>query len=52
VVNDRGQLINVAVADGKIGTSVKAGKGFYLPPVVANNMLYLIDVKGRLSSWR
>jgi outer membrane protein assembly factor BamB len=52
VVNSRGQLINVAVADGKIGTSTNAGKGFYLPPVVANNMLYLIDVKGRLSTWR
>jgi len=52
VVNDRGQLINVSVADGKIGASVKAGAGFYLPPIVANNMLYLIDVKGRLSSWR
>jgi len=52
VVSDRGQLINVSVADGKIGTSVKAGESFYLPPVVANNMLYLIDTKGRLSSWR
>jgi len=51
VVNNRGQMINVAVADGKIGTSVKAGKGFYLPPVVANNMLYLIDNHGRLSTW-
>jgi len=52
VVSDQGKLINVAVADGKIGTSVKAGKGFYLPPIVANNMLYLVDSKGRLSSWR
>ncbi|WP_240320825.1 PQQ-like beta-propeller repeat protein [Sphingomonas crusticola] len=52
VVSDRGQLVNVAVADGKIGTEVKAGKSFYLPPVVANNMLYLIDAKGRISSWR
>jgi outer membrane protein assembly factor BamB len=51
VVNDRGQLINVAVADGKIGTSVKAGKGYYLAPIVANNILYLLDVKGRLSTW-
>jgi len=52
VVNDRGQLVNVSVADGKVGTSVKAGDGFYLPPIVANNILYLIDTKGRLSTWR
>ena len=52
VVDSRGQMTNVGVADGKIGASVKAGKGFYMPPVVANNMLYLIDIKGRLSSWR
>jgi outer membrane protein assembly factor BamB len=52
VVGDNGRLVNVAVADGKIGTDVNAGKGFYLPPIVANNMLYLIDGKGRLSSWR
>lgn len=52
VVDSRGMLTNVGVADGKIGTSVKAGKGFYMAPVVANNMLYMIDIKGRLSTWR
>ncbi|WP_420136690.1 PQQ-binding-like beta-propeller repeat protein [Sphingomonas sp.] len=52
VVSDQGQMTNVAVADGKIGTSVKAGKGFYLPPVVANSTLYLLDAKGRITTWR
>ncbi|HWI87165.1 MAG TPA: PQQ-binding-like beta-propeller repeat protein [Sphingomonas sp.] len=52
VVSDRGDLVNVAVADGAIGTSVRAGKSFYLPPVVANNVMYLLDAKGRISSWR
>ena len=52
LVNSNGQLVNVAIADGKIGTSVKAGKGFYLAPVVANNMLYLLDAKGRLTTWQ
>ncbi len=51
VASDRGQLVNVAIADGKVGTSVKAGKSFYLPPVVANNILYLLDAKGRISTW-
>jgi len=52
LVSDGGKLVNVAVADGKIGTETNAGKGFYLPPVVANNMLYLLDDKGRISTWR
>jgi outer membrane protein assembly factor BamB len=53
VVSDGGVLANVAVADGKIGNIVKkAGKGFYLPPIVANNVLYLLDGKGRISTWR
>jgi outer membrane protein assembly factor BamB len=52
VVSDGGRLVNVAVADGKVGSSVNAGKGFYLPPIVANNILYLLDAKGRLSTWR
>ena len=51
LVNSEGRLLNVAVADGKIGASVKAGKGFYLPPVVANNRLYLLDAKGKISTW-
>ncbi|WP_442680275.1 outer membrane protein assembly factor BamB family protein [Sphingomonas sp. ASY06-1R] len=52
VVSDQGQMVNVAVADGAIGTSVKAGKSFYLPPVVANSTLYLLDAKGRITTWR
>jgi len=52
VVSDNGRLVNVAVADGAVGTQVKAGKSFYLPPVVANNTLYLVDDKGRISTWR
>jgi len=52
VVNSLGQMANVAVADGQLGTTVKAGNGFYLPPIVANNMLYLLDTKGRISTWR
>jgi outer membrane protein assembly factor BamB len=52
LVNSNGQLVNVAIEDGKVGAQVKAGKSFYLPPVVADNMLYLLDAKGKLSTWR
>lgn len=51
LVNTLGQLVNVDPTNGKAGTSVKAGKGFYLPPVVAGDILYLIDAKGRLTTW-
>jgi outer membrane protein assembly factor BamB len=52
LVGSTGELINVASATGKIGAQVKAGKSFYLPPVVANNTLFLLDAKGRLSTWK
>lgn len=52
LVNTLGELANVDAATGKAGTSVKAGKGFYLAPIVADNILYLIDAKGRLTTWR
>lgn len=52
LANTRGGLINVAVADGKIGSSVEAGNSIYLSPVVANNTLYILDGDGRLSAWR
>jgi outer membrane protein assembly factor BamB len=47
-----GQLVNVAVADGRIGTSVDVGKEVYLPPIVANSTLYVLDGNGRLTAWR
>lgn len=54
LVNTLGELVNVTVDMGKVGSSVRASKkaGFYLSPIVANNMLYLLDGKGRLSTWR
>jgi outer membrane protein assembly factor BamB len=50
--NTLGGLVNVAVADGKIGTGVDVGSSVYLPPVVANNTLFILDSDGRLSAWR
>lgn len=52
LANTLGGIVNVAVADGKIGTSVDAGNAVYLPPVVANNTLYILDSSGHLSAWR
>jgi len=53
LVNSLGRLVEVGVADGKVGSSIRASKaGFYLPPIVANNTLYLLDAKGKISTWR
>jgi outer membrane protein assembly factor BamB len=52
LVNSIGQMQVVAPDTGKAAEPTKAGKQFYLPPVVADNMLYLIDGKGRITGWR
>lgn len=52
LANSEGGLINVALADGKIGTETDVDAPVYLQPVVANNMLYILDSKGRLTAWR
>jgi outer membrane protein assembly factor BamB len=52
LANTRGSLLNVAIADGKIGNGTNVGDDVYLPPVVANNTLYILDAKGHLSAWR
>lgn len=52
LTSTRGQLMNVAVADGKIQSSVKAGKSFFLAPVVADNTLLTMDVGGTIAAWK
>ncbi len=52
LANSEGRLINVALADGRIGTATDLAASVHLQPVVANNMLYILDAKGRLTAWR
>jgi outer membrane protein assembly factor BamB len=52
LTNTQGGLINVALEDGKIGTTTNVGNGVYLAPIVANNTLYILDGNGKLSAWR
>jgi outer membrane protein assembly factor BamB len=51
LTNSRGELTSVSPTDGAQGEVKDAGEGFSLPPVVANEGLYLLDQKGRLSGW-
>ena len=51
LTNSRGELTSVSPTDGAQGAVVDAGESFSLPPVVANEALYLLDQKGRLSAY-
>jgi outer membrane protein assembly factor BamB len=52
LTNSRGELAKVSPTDGSLLATTEAGSAFSLPPVVANNTLYLLDDKGQLSAWR
>jgi outer membrane protein assembly factor BamB len=52
LTNSRGELVGVSPADGTVQTTIDAAEAFTLPPVVANQTLYVLDQKGKLSAYR
>lgn len=52
VVSSNGQLVSVAPETGAIERTVELDAPIYLPPVVANETLYLLDNRGRLTAFR
>lgn len=50
--NSRGELVYVNPADGELSSFTKLDKGVSLPPVVANQTLYVLDDGGRISAFR
>jgi len=52
LTNSEGQLVAVSAADGQIGQTIDTKDQFTLAPVVANNVLYTLDFKGRVTAWR
>lgn len=50
--SSRGDLTAVSATDGSVQTTIKAGDRFSLPPVVANQTLYVLDDAGRISAYR
>ncbi|MBX3560185.1 MAG: PQQ-binding-like beta-propeller repeat protein [Sphingomonas sp.] len=52
LVSSQGQIAYVSPRDGSILSISDARTSFSLPPVVANNTLYLLDDSGRLTAWR
>ncbi|MCH4893113.1 MULTISPECIES: outer membrane protein assembly factor BamB family protein [unclassified Sphingomonas] len=53
LVNSQGDIVSAAVTDGSITTTMKRAVGpTTLSPVVANNMLLILDDSGRLTAFR
>lgn len=52
LANTRGEIAYVAPETGSVETTVRYDTEIDLPPVVANNTLYTLDTKGRLTAWR
>ncbi len=52
LTNSRGELVGASPADGSVQMTIEAADTFTLPPVVANQTLYVLDQKGRLSAYR
>lgn len=52
LANTRGEMIEVALADGRVTGEREVGNAVNLPPVVADNTLYILDSKGKLTAWR
>ena len=52
VASSEGALINIDPSNGSFQSQTSIRGGVHLPPVVANNMLYILDDDGRLHAWR
>lgn len=52
LVNSLGDMVFAAPSDGAVGQTIPGKDGFGLGPVVANNTLYVLDGRGRISAYR
>lgn len=52
VASSEGQLANINPANGALQSTTKAGAPVYLPPIVANNTMYVLTNDGHLTAWR
>lgn len=52
VVNSLGRIASVKADTGEMGPVIKGSAPFSLPPIVANNILYVLDNRGRITAYR
>lgn len=52
LVSSTGEMVNVSPTDGTVQSTVELKSSVTLPPIVANNTLYILGDDGRLTAWR
>jgi outer membrane protein assembly factor BamB len=52
LTSSRGQIAYVSPTDGAVQATTETRSTISLPPVVANNTLFILDDAGRLTAWR
>jgi len=52
VANSRGQVVSVDVQTGAVTEFAEIGAPVSLPPLVANETLYILDDDGKIHAWR
>jgi outer membrane protein assembly factor BamB len=52
LTSSEGQIVFANPVDGSVQQTVEHRTPFSLPPIVANNMLYVLDDEGRLTAFR
>jgi hypothetical protein len=52
LANSQGQLTNVSPLDGSVQSTIETKMPVSLPPIVADNTLYVLHDEGRLTAWR
>ena len=50
--NSEGQIVFASPTDGSVISTIDNKEAVTLQPVVANNTLYILDDKGRLTAFR
>lgn len=52
LIGSTGRMAQVSPQDGTIQSTTEIGSSVSLPPIVANNTLYILNDAGQLSAWR
>jgi outer membrane protein assembly factor BamB len=52
IASSEGEVHSVDVLTGATRLFTELNAGVSLPPVVANNTLYILDDSGRITAWR
>jgi outer membrane protein assembly factor BamB len=52
IASSEGEVLSADVADGSVTPFTDLKESVSLPPIIAGNMLYFMDDRGRISAWK